>query len=178
MADRIARYGIVGAAVILGLLGCAGAVVEQPKPNDPLVQARIEAPPTKAATPTPAVAVASATAPAILADEVDAGSIARPTLLGVLSGGVGRFLQHLRVEAHRERGRFIGWRLVDLFPQDPEMQRGVLRAGDTVMSANGQSIERPEQFKNVWDSLATERQLVLVVQRGGKQSQLRYRIVD
>ena len=175
----MASRGIACTAILFGVLGCAGSVVQQPKPKVPVAHAQVQSPATPATPPklTAPSPLASA-APATLPDEVEAGSIPRPTLLGVLALGVGRFLQTLRAEPHLERGRFIGWRLVDLFGHDPERQQGVLRAGDTVMSVNGQSIERPEQFKNVWDSLATERQLVLVVQRGGKQSQLRYAIVD
>lgn len=115
----------------------------------------------------------------MLPAQLDAGDIPRPMLLAVLSGGVGRFLQNVQLEPQLDRGRFVGWRVVALFERTPELkQRSVLRAGDTVSRVNGQSIERPEQFKNVWDSLATESQLVLSVTRGGKQSQVRYRIVD
>ena len=114
----------------------------------------------------------------MLPDRVDAGEISRAALTVVLSGGVGRFLQRLRAEPHLEAGRFVGWRLVRLFDGGSPENDSVLRPGDTVIRVNGQSIERPEQFKNVWDSIATSSDLVLQVQRGGKQSDVRYRIVD
>jgi len=109
---------------------------------------------------------------------IEAGDIPRPVLLAVLSRGVGRFLQHVHAEPHLVGGRFVGWRLVSLFESDPQLQTGALQPGDTVMRVNGQSIERPEQFKSVWDSLATQSELTLQVQRAGKQTQVRYRIVD
>jgi S1-C subfamily serine protease len=107
---------------------------------------------------------------------LEAGEISRTALLAVLSEGVGRFLQRVRAEAHVVRGRFVGWRIVSLLPPAGAEGNGV-RAGDTVMRVNGQSIERPEQFKNVWDSLATESELVLLVERQGQPAQLHYRII-
>jgi hypothetical protein len=110
--------------------------------------------------------------------QVEGGEIPRATVLAVLSSGIGRFLQKIPVEAHLVKGRFKGWRLLQLFDVEPGTERGVLHAGDTVLRVNGQSIERPEQFKNVWDSMATQSELLLLVERAGKQSEVRYRIVE
>jgi C-terminal processing protease CtpA/Prc len=99
-------------------------------------------------------------------------------LLLVLEQGPGRFLQKVNIEPHLARGRFVGWRILALFPDEPATTRGVLQPGDTLVRVNGQSVERPEQFKNVWDSLATESQLVLQVMRAGKVSEVRHRIVQ
>jgi hypothetical protein len=104
----------------------------------------------------------------------DGGDIPRTTLAAVLDAGIGRFLQQVQTEPHLEQGRFVGWRL--LTPIPPE--GGALRPGDTVVRVNGQSIERPEQFKNVWDSMATSSELVLDVLRGEHRGQVRYEIVD
>lgn len=109
---------------------------------------------------------------------VEAGEISRAALLAVLSQGAGRFLQKVRAEPHLVSGRFMGWRIVSVFGSEAKAQGAGLQPGDTVMRVNGQSIERPEQFKNVWDSMATQSELVLLVQRDGKRSQLRYRIVE
>ena len=111
---------------------------------------------------------------------MQAGEIPRPQLLGVLSAGVGRFLQNVRAEAKLDQGKFVGWRLVKLFDADLQSSPAdaVLRPGDIVTRVNGQSIERPEQFKNVWDTLATASELVLNIERDGAQSELRYRIVE
>ena len=108
---------------------------------------------------------------------IDGQDIPRPALLAVLSGGVGRFLQTIRVEPSLERGRFTGWRLLRVFDAAQAGPAG-LRPGDVVQRVNGQSIERPEQFKNVWDSLATESLLILQVERGGQRSEIRHRILQ
>ena len=108
---------------------------------------------------------------------IDGQDIPRPVLLAVLSGGVGRFLQRVRVEPSLDRGRFTGWRLLQVFDAAQQGPAG-LRPGDVVQRVNGQSIERPEQFKTVWDSLATESLLILQVERGGQRSEIRHRILQ
>ena len=207
-ADRLAATGraarsahtrrmhvrrLLATALLLGA-GCSGSAgtrvehapaskvaASEPAPSSPAAQA--EAPARSgeqaAAEPSPSPAGAEAAEQAALADAQDAGKIPRPALLAVLSAGIGRFLRDVRVEPRLDRGHFVGWRLLSLFPQSPVLQRAsALRPGDVVLRVNGQSIERPEQFKDVWDSLATQSQLVLLVERGGKQGELRYRIVD
>jgi type II secretory pathway component PulC len=82
------------------------------------------------------------------------------------------------VEPHLERGRFVGWRVMRLTAAEGELRSNVVKPGDTLLRVNGQSIDRPEQFKNVWDSMATSSELVLLVRRGGKDSTVRYRIVE
>ncbi|HMI91555.1 MAG TPA: hypothetical protein VK509_09345 [Polyangiales bacterium] len=108
---------------------------------------------------------------------IDGQDIPRPVLLAVLSAGVGRFLQQVQLEPMIERGRFVGWRLLRVFEAAQAGPAG-LRPGDTVLRINGQSIERPEQFKNVWDSLATESLLILQVERGGQRSEIRHKILN
>jgi type II secretory pathway component PulC len=126
-----------------------------------------------AAPPVAAKPGAKAGAPTI----VEGSDIPRAALLAVLSGGVGRFLQRVQLEPALDKGRFVGWRLVRLF-DDAQAGQGALKPGDTLLRVNGQSIERPEQFKNVWDSLATESQLILQVDRAGQKSEIRHRIVQ
>jgi S1-C subfamily serine protease len=166
----------------MSVCACSGSVAHTETAKPKPAAARPSAEPREAAAPAAPEGDASAQAApddsGALPERVDGGEISRARLLAVLSGGVGRFLQKVRAEPHLVAGRFVGWRLLSLFEGDPALQSGPLQPGDTVMRVNGQSIERPEQFKNAWDSLATESELVLQVQRAGKQSQVRYRIVD
>ncbi|MFI5307491.1 MAG: hypothetical protein ACHQ53_09075 [Polyangiales bacterium] len=164
--------------VCMCVCACGAGAASLPPPKSAEAQ---PATPPPAPPPPPAPEAAAApqvSAPEVLPDEVDAGSIGRSALAGVLSGGIGRFLQRMHAEPHLEQGRFVGWRLLSLFEGEPASPAVVLRAGDTVMRVNGQSIERPEQFKNVWDSLSTSSELVLDIDRAGKRSQVRYKIVD
>jgi hypothetical protein len=116
--------------------------------------------------------------PPELAREVDAGVIPRAALHAELSRGIGQFLRQVRTQPALARGRFIGWRLLQLFEGRTDVHVLVLRPGDTVLRVNGHSVERPEEFKAIWDSLESAAELVLDIQRGGRASTLRYSIVD
>jgi S1-C subfamily serine protease len=113
-----------------------------------------------------------------LALEVNAGVIPRAAWRAELARGIGFFLRQVRTEPALARGRFVGWRVLGLFAGRTDVNVLVLRPGDTVMRVNGQSVERPEDFKLVWDSLATALELVLDIQRGGRSSKLHYTIVN
>lgn len=198
----------LGAGAFALAAACAGGAAEAPAPSKPAASkpkaqqptATAPAPAPAAAVPAPPAPAGSAppagTAPSASADSsalpaaswaqapdgslppvVEGVDIPRPVLLAVLSAGVGRFLQSVQLEPALARGRFVGWRLVRVFDA-AQSGNGGLRPGDTVIRINGQSIERPEQFKNVWDSLATESLLVLQIERGGKHSEIRHRIVQ
>jgi hypothetical protein len=172
-------------AVLAGLIGCAGTSAEKPaaahvvQASTPDVEVSADSGPEHESAGGVGEDVQPAalppTEPRGATARVDAGSIPRSTLIAVLSSGVGRFLQKVRAEPHLQSGRFVGWRLVTLFDGE---RAGALQRGDTVIRVNGQGIERPEQFKEVWDKLASEPELVLLVQRDGRQSELHYRIVD
>ncbi len=139
--------------------------------------------------PTPASEASPASAPTTdapdvlsvapaLAAEVNGGVIARAELNAVLAAGIGRFLQRVHAEPEVIKGRFAGWRIVSLFAADKAVHVAVLQPGDTVKRANGQSIERPEQFQVVWDSLSAASELVLDIERAGHASKLRYTIAN
>ncbi|HEY2734726.1 MAG TPA: hypothetical protein VGI70_12115 [Polyangiales bacterium] len=113
-----------------------------------------------------------------LGREVNAGVIPRPALHAELSRGIGQFLRQVRAEPALLRGRFIGWRLLQLYLHRSDIHVLVLRVGDTVTKVNGQPIEHPEDFKTIWDSLDRANELVLDIERGGKPTKLRYTIAD
>jgi len=172
---RVLAIGVL----CLGLAACAASTSQQAstakKPQAPAPKAEAAAP----ATPAPATAPATSAeaAPAALPPSFDAGEIRRDKLMAVLAAGPGRFLQRVKVKkASDAQGRFAGWQIVQLFPGEADAA-SVIIPGDTLIRVNGQSVERPEQFKNVWDSLALSSELVLTVRRSGQQSDVRYRIV-
>jgi len=117
-----------------------------------------------------------ATSERALAREVNAGVISRALLRAQLALGIGRFLQQVRTEPVVSHGHWLGWRLLSVFANRTDVRVSVLRAGDTVSHVNGQSIERPEDFKAVWDTLADAQELVLDIERSGQASKLRYTI--
>ena len=113
-----------------------------------------------------------------LALEINAGVIPRSALHAELARGIGAFLRQVRTEPALVRGRFVGWRVLGMFAGRDDVTVSVLRPGDTVLRINGRPLERPEEFKLVWDSLPTASELVVEIQRDGRASKLRYSIAD
>lgn len=110
--------------------------------------------------------------------EVNAGTISRAALRAELARGIPQFLRQVRAEPAFSRGRFVGWRVLELFPKRSDIHVLVLRPGDTVLRVNGKTVEHPEDFKTIWDGLADARELVLDIERSTQRSKLRYTIVD
>lgn len=109
---------------------------------------------------------------------IEAGVIARAALQAELQRGIGAFLRAVRAKPAMRSGRFVGWRVVELFKKRPEVHVLGVRPGDTVRRVNGRSLERPEQFKLVWDSLAAASELIVEIERAGRRCELRYVIAD
>ena len=106
------------------------------------------------------------------------GVIERHELTEVLDAGLGRYLQNVEMEPAFDRGTFIGFRIVQLFPGDLDYASLDLRPGDIVTRVNGRPIARPEQAASVWDDLRSASELVVDYQRGGQEHALRFAIVD
>lgn len=148
--------------------------------SDPVAEAPGSAPASGEPAPiaAPAGELGSLPVDAPLSSEVNAGVIPRSELAAVLARGIPRFLADVRVERLMISGQFTGWRILSMFAKRPEVNVLVLRPGDTVRRANGQSIERPEGFQAVWNGMATANELVLDIDRAGRASKLRYTISD
>ena len=106
------------------------------------------------------------------------GEIARTELTVVLDAGLGRFLQGVVTEPELEDGRFVGFRLISLYPEDERMRSVDLAPGDVITRVNGQPIERPEQALRVWSSLRVASELLVDYRREGEERQLRFAIVE
>jgi hypothetical protein len=109
---------------------------------------------------------------------VSTGVIARGALVPVLDAGLGRFLQNVDTEPAFHKGAFVGFRILSLFPGEPEFASLDLRPGDTVTRVNGKPIERPEQAIDVWEDLRSASKLVVDYRRDGEPLTLRFAIVD
>lgn len=106
------------------------------------------------------------------------GQIDRATLNVVLDKGLGRFLQGVHTEPEMKQGKFVGFRIVELYPQNAVFQKANPRAGDIVTLINGQPIGRPEQAMKVWESLRVASELRIDYLRDGQPREARYAIVD
>ena len=119
---------------------------------------------------------------ALVAERYDApsvqGEIPRGTLAGVLELGLARFLRGVLTEPHLEDGSFVGYRIMQMYPDDPRFQSLELQPGDTVTRVNGRSIERPEEAYEVWMSLRVSSELLVDFIHEGEERQIRFAIVD
>jgi type II secretory pathway component PulC len=140
------------------------------------------APPPRAATPVaeaaPAPDAVPAPAPAPAPEKpARPGAIPRADLERVLAQSPGAFLSHIDSAPTFQGRRFSGWRLNAFFPGDPRFG-GALQAGDVVTRVNGQSIEQPEQFMQVWEGARFRRDLTVDILRDGRPRTLSWQIVD
>ncbi|MBW2276537.1 MAG: hypothetical protein JRF63_03530 [Deltaproteobacteria bacterium] len=103
------------------------------------------------------------------------GTIGRQQLDELLAGGPAPILALVETEPYRERGRFVGFRIVS-FPKG-EPSAIDLRTGDVILAVNGHRIERPEHYFEVFEALKTAEQLSFDVKRDGAKQQLVYPIV-
>jgi S1-C subfamily serine protease len=106
------------------------------------------------------------------------GALSRSNVVAIVDLGLGRFLQGVDTEPVVVDRRFIGFRLLRLYPDDPRFASVDLRAGDVVTRVNGQSIERPEQALQMWNGLRIASELAVDYLRDGEPRQLRLAIVD
>ncbi|MEM8606282.1 MAG: hypothetical protein AAGF92_04225 [Myxococcota bacterium] len=106
------------------------------------------------------------------------GVIKRYELDEVLDRGLGSYLQNIETEPAFDQGRFVGFRIVKLFPGDLTYASLDLRPGDVVTRVNGRSISRPEQASAVWEALRTASDLTVEYKRGDTDHTMRFAIVD
>lgn len=133
----------------------------------------------------PAAEAAPAPAPAPPAPPATCTSFARPGVLRrslvarTVSAGIGRWLAGgVDVVASLSRGKFRGWTVNRLYPEDVCYREVDVRPGDVVVKVNGRSVERPEHAQQVFDALPTAPALVVELVRGGKPLTLTFPIAD
>jgi type II secretory pathway component PulC len=138
-----------------------------------LLSACGSAPPAAPRTPAPAV-VAKTAAPAAAPVST---TLRRSDVVSVIDSGFGNFLQRVQVEPSLAEGRFRGWTIVDLRPNN--FWAAVdLKPGDVVTSINGLPIERDTDAWDAFESLRTAAELKVAYERNGSARTLAYRIVD
>jgi hypothetical protein len=157
----VRRLTLLSLASLALLLGCAST----PAPAPPA--------PTSADLPPPGTE-APVAAPK---RAIPQGQIRREDVLALIGDGPPAFLQRVEVEpAVEPDGRFRGWRVVAI--RDQDLAAGDVKPGDVITRVNGQPIENPIQFFDVFQSLAFAPELRLSVDRAGGPQELRYAIND
>ncbi len=96
--------------------------------------------------------------------------IARPRLDKVLAAGPGWLLGQVPIEPVREGGKkFVGYRIVSLFGDDPQVLRYGVLPGDRLVSVQGQKILVPTDLLQVFQKLRSDRTLQVKVVRAGQE---------
>jgi len=106
-------------------------------------------------------------------------TIYRSELERATSKGPGYLLQQLAPQAYKPAGRFQGWQITSLFPDDPELCASVcdLAVGDIIITVNGNNLERPEQLSQLFEKLPKLEQLEVHSVRDGKSRKVTYQVV-
>ena len=94
------------------------------------------------------------------------------------NGSAPYLLRALTPEVYRPNGRFIGWRIGSLWPEDPSLCAGPcdLREGDIILTVNGRPVERPEQLSELMDALDSMETLEIQMLRDGELRARTYQI--
>ena len=134
--------------------------------------------PVKAAPPATTAPPGAVGAPATCAEFARPGVLRRTSVVRAVDGGLGRWLSQVRVTAVRQSGRFGGWQILRLYPDDPCYQGVDLRPGDVVTRVNGNQLERPEQANVVFQGLRAARALDIELLRDGQPRRVSLAIAD
>lgn len=104
------------------------------------------------------------------------GTIYRSEVERATGGGQPAYLlRQLGPEPFRPTGRFQGWVITRLFPDDPTLCAGCdLRVGDVILSVNGNTLERPELLTSLLADLGELESLTVHRLRGGEAAKLTY----
>jgi len=122
----------------------------------------------------PAESAPAAAAPA--KQPVPEGSLDRDGVVEIVDQGLGVFLQRVTVEPSLEDGRFQGFRVLGLAPQNFWGDVDV-RVGDVIVAVNDRSVESPIEAYEVFESLRVAPELRVSLVREGEPRQLIFPIV-
>lgn len=168
---------------LLVLVGCSRSGTQGSAPVEPESAEAPDAPVTNAASDD----ALAAHPPAALPPGTSSPAIARPPktiyrseLERALGGGPGYLLYQLAPEPYRLSGKFVGWEITRLFPDDPGLcAPGCdLEVGDVILSVNGERLETPQAFSDFLTKLPKARALEVRSLRNERRRVVKYAIVE
>jgi hypothetical protein len=183
MSRRLTILSLLGAMGAMGAmtmgLACSSRAVAPagtawPQGDDPQG-------PGESAIPLPADSSGSrpgAVAPAVCPGLAGENQLRRAALVRAVDQGLGAWLGGVGVTPVRDKGRFQGWRVDRLHPDDPCYRDVDLRPGDIVTRVNGSTLERPEHANQIFQGLRSAPRLQVDRVRAGSARTLTYEIVD
>lgn len=102
--------------------------------------------------------------------------VSRADVDQVLSGGIGRFLQEVTLDAELNSGKFVGFKILR-FTNREKWQGVGIEVGDVITSVNELPIERPEQAYEAFIALRGRKSLDVTYLRGDQVMRLSLPIV-
>ena len=107
-------------------------------------------------------------------------TIYRSEIKRATAGGPGYLLYQLGPEPFRISGKFVGWRITKLFPDDPSLcEPGCdLLVGDVILAVNGDRLETPQAFSNMVTRAPKMKKLEIRMLRGEKRKVTTYAILE
>jgi type II secretory pathway component PulC len=109
-------------------------------------------------------------APTLVTDDDEeaaaAAVIHRDRYEEVCREGLQKVMAWFFLKPHYSNGKFLGYELADIYNE--ELQDGLLKRGDVILSVNDRSVERPEQAMTVWRELWGRNSLKIKLMRQGK----------
>lgn len=106
-------------------------------------------------------------------------TIFRSEIQRALAGGPAYLLRQLGPEPYRVEGRFIGWEITQLFPDDPSLCDPCdLAVGDVILTVNGDRLETPQAFAAMVEKADKLRSLEVRSLRAEQRRIVKYEIVD
>lgn len=106
------------------------------------------------------------------------GELAREDVLQFMENGPAYVLQQVPVEPVLDGNELLGYRVRAFFPADPRFDKVDIEPGDVITAINGRSLERPDHFFAVWESLESTPRVQVDVIRGNTMRTLSWEIVD
>lgn len=107
---------------------------------------------------------------------IAAGSITAADMSATLARGPQQFIAELTVRPVMEGRRFHGFELLKIAPASPLAGTVHLRPGDVIVSVNGASVERPDQFMKLWEALPKASHVDLKLRRAGHAMTYRWTV--
>ena len=103
-------------------------------------------------------------------------TLPRDRFVQVYRDGPQRFIASLHLQPHVLQGRFVGYQITGFEPNSPMKGGQYIRKGDVVISVNGQSLEKPDQFMKAWQAMRTAKAIEVRVQRDTRTFTVRWHI--
>jgi hypothetical protein len=108
-------------------------------------------------------------------------SIFRDELERATAPGPAYLLRQLGPEPLRHQGRFVGWEITQLFPEDPALcapGRCDLAVGDVILGVNGHRLATPQDLSDALRALPAWTALHVQSLRNGQRRQVTYAVID